>query len=229
MRELELEEIRSYLPKGTRTTVSQELVDRVNDIAKDEDIAAHYRNNFVDHISIMKTGKYTMDEYANAVRFVSYQLRGDNKNDSWRKTFPDRYKKLHLSGATPEKIGAHVASFTKSKLVVQITEQSLIPAHVSNAALFQRAINTQAELMTTAHSEKVRSDAAANLIMHLKPPEAQKVKLEITTTTTDEISDLRQVTAQLAQVQLRMIQSGATAESIAHSSIIHDAEVVEND
>ena len=225
-----LEEVRSLLPKRNKTTVTQDMIDKINEIAADEDIAAHYRNNFVDHIRVMKEGKHTITEYMNAVRYVSYQLRGDNKTNSWHKTFPERYKKLVDRGLSREGIGAHVTAYGKTKLVTAILEQSLIPTHIANAGLFQQAINTQAELMTTAKSEKVRSDAAANLIMHLKPPEAQKVNIEIGVTESDAISDLRKVTAELAREQMKAITAGThSAAAIAESSIIIEAEIEENE
>ena len=225
-----LDELRQLLPKKGKTTITQDMVDTINDIASDEEIADHYRNNFVDHIRVLKEGVYSLTEYTHAVRYVSYQLRGDTKYESWVKTFPERFKRLRDRGLSRDGISAHVAGYGRSKLMNKILEQTLIPAYVMNASVFQQAINVQADLMLHAKSEKVRSDAAANLIMHLKAPEAQTVKLEIGIVENDAIADLRKATQELVARQTIAIESGAaSAQDIAHSKLVIEAEIDEDE
>ena len=228
--EITIDEIRQVMPKKSRTTVTQDLVDRINIIANDDEIADHYRNNFMDHIRVMKEGAYDITEYMDAVRYVSYQLRGDTKYESWVKTFPERFKRLRDRGLSRDGVSAHVAGYGRSKLMNMILEQTLVPASVLNASVFQQAINVQADLMVHAKSEKVRSDAAANLIMHLKPSEEQRVNINIGVQRSDEIEDLRKVTRELAAQQKLAIENGhMNATEIAHSSIIIEAEIDEED
>ena len=96
-----------------------------------------------------------------------------------------------------------------------------------NQDLYQKALNVQAELMLTAKSEKVKSDAANSLLTHLKPPEIKKVELEIGTKEDSSIAQLRQATLELAQAQRLALQAGAaTTLEIAHSRVI-PVEVVD--
>jgi hypothetical protein len=98
---------------------------------------------------------------------------------------------------------------------------------VLNQDLYQKALNVQAELMVTAKSEKVRSDAANSLLTHLKMPETQKVELDVKVREDGSISQLRQATLELARAQRLAMEAGqATAEEIAHSRVI-PAEVVD--
>ena len=75
--------------------------------------------------------------------------------------------------------------------------------------------------MMTASSEKVRSDAANSLLIHLKPPETKKVELDIGLKQGNEIDQLRDVLAQLTSQQRQMIQTGVvTATETAEYKLI---------
>jgi hypothetical protein len=118
------------------------------------------------------------------------------------------------------------SAYNKTKLVTVVTEQTLIPTHILNADLFQEAINTQAELMRSANSEKVRSDAANSLMVQLRPPENKKIELDIGIKESTTISELRETTRLLAEEQSRIISAGlVSALDIANSKVI-EGEVV---
>jgi hypothetical protein len=110
-----------------------------------------------------------------------------------------------------------------------IFEQTLIPSYVLNQDLYQKALNVQAELMVTSHSDKVRCDAANSLLTHLKMPETQKIELEIGVREDSSIAALRQTTLELSRQQRLMMESGAmNAQEVAHSKIqVIDVDAVE--
>jgi hypothetical protein len=89
----------------------------------------------------------------------------------------------------------------------------------------------QAELMVSARSEKVRSDAANSLLSHLKMPETQKVELEIGVKEDSSIAQLRQATLELARQQRLALEAGQmNAQEVAHTRIVVDmGDVVEVD
>jgi hypothetical protein len=100
-------------------------------------------------------------------------------------------------------------------------EQSLIPTYVLNQDLYQEAINVQAELMRSANSEKVRSDAANSLLTHLKQPETRKIEIEMGVRESKSIEELKEATRALAQAQLAAINTGTmSVVDVAHSRII---------
>ncbi|MFZ2757065.1 MAG: hypothetical protein WAY93_09380, partial [Atopobiaceae bacterium] len=136
-------------------------------------------------------------------------------------TFPDRYQSMLNRGLSSKDMSSIISVYNKSKLVNNILEQSLIPSWVINQDLYQKAINIQADLMMTANSEKVRSDAANSLLVHLKPPETKKVELDIGLKQGNEIDQLRDVLAQLTSQQRQMIQAGVvTATETAEYRLI---------
>jgi len=92
---------------------------------------------------------------------------------------------------------------------------------VLNQDHYQRAINTQVELMLSANSEKVRSDAANSILIHLKPPETQKIELDIGLKKDSTINALRVATQELVARQRLTIESGGmNAQEIAHSGLV---------
>ena len=146
---------------------------------------------------------------------------GKTNADAYMVTFPDRYQSMLNRGLSSKDMSSIISVYNKSKLVNNILEQSLIPSWVINQDLYQKAINIQADLMMTASSEKVRSDAANSLLTHLKPPETKKVELDIGLKQGNEIDQLRDVLAQLTSQQRQMIQTGVvTATETAEYKLI---------
>lgn len=220
-------EIKSILPSNFGGTVDKNFENNLNDILKDPELCMNFRDNFVGFANILSEGKFKLTDYVNAVKYVSYQFLGNNNKQSYIKTFPDRYN-AHLANNTSDKdISSYIAAYNRSKLVSLLREQALIPVWVNNQPLFQRALETQAELMLTAKSEKVRSDAADSILKHVKPPESVKMEVDVT--------DKRQVSAidkftqsvkELVDHQQQALTSGQSSISeIAASEIIeHDSE-----
>lgn len=226
---LTLEALRGAMPKRQKSNVNQKLVDRVNNLVSDPEARNVFRENVVGYAGILSDPNVKITTYLDAVRYVSYKLMGYTNQESWIKTFPDRYARLQKQKRDSGFIRATVSCYHRNKVVATILEQSMIPTWVVNADLYQRAINTQAELMITAKSEKVRTDAANSLLTHLKQPESNKLTLDVNVQQDDSLRDLNRATFELITAQKKAIEAGANnAEDIAKSRLI-DAEVVRID
>ena len=176
----------------------------------------------------MKVTGFKVSGYIDAVRYVSHKLMGCSNIDAYTKTFPDKYARFIQQNVQAKDIASYVTAYNKSKLVNLIFEQTLIPSYVLNQDLYQKALNVQAELMVSSHSDKVRCDAANSLLTHLKMPETQKVELEIGIKEDSSIAALRATTLELSRQQRLMMQAGAmTAQEVAHSKFTIDVETVE--
>ncbi|RKM06230.1 hypothetical protein D6D84_07400, partial [Moraxella catarrhalis] len=208
-------------PSKYKRNVNDDLLEHINTILDHPELYDDYRNNFLTYISVIQDGKYKLDDYLNAIKYCTHKLMGESNMDSFVKTFPNRYQSMIAKGYTAKEMSAHVAMYNKNKLVNTILEQTMIPTWVLNQDLYQKAINVQADLMLNAMSEKVRSDAANSLLVHLKPPEVKKVELDVGIKQNDEIEALRNITAELAAQQKRMIEAGViTAKQNAETKLI---------
>jgi hypothetical protein len=208
------------LPDKVKKSVNQELIDQINQTLSEPELFEAYRDNLISYTSVMKDGRFKVQEYINAVRYVSHKLMGCTNIEAYTKTFPDKYTRFVAQGVAAKDIASYVTAYNKSKLVNLVFEQTLIPSYVLNQDLYQKALNVQADLMVSAHSEKVRTDAANSLLTHLKMPEKQKVELEIGIKEDSSIAVLRQATLELARSQRLAMQAGqVTAQDVAHSKL----------
>jgi hypothetical protein len=222
---LTLDIVQRALPSHLKRTVTQNLVDELNNIDKDPEVAATIRENFISYTKVLQEGRFKTDDYLNAVKYASFKLMGDSNQDAYFKTFPQRHHALVARGATPQEISAYVSMYAKGKLVNLILEQTLVPTWVLNADVYQKAINCLATEMSTARSEMVRVQAANAILTHLKKPEAVGPLINIDIGNQTGINELRDTLSQLAKTQKELIEKGVSTKEIAAQSIV-DAEVV---
>jgi len=224
---LTVEQFQLALPDKVKKSVNQELIDQVNATLSDPDMYEAYRDNLLSYTRVMSDGRFKVQEYLNAVRYVSFKLMGSTNIEAYTKAFPDKYAGFVARGVAAKDIASYVTAYNKSKLVNLIFEQTLVPTYVLNQDLYQKALNVQAELMVTANSEKVRTDAANSLLTHLKMPEKQKVELDINVKEDSSIMALRKATMELAAAQRLAMNAGSmSAQDVAHSKVVM-ADVVD--
>ena len=229
MSELTMDVVRQVLPSKFARAITDENVAQWNLVTSDPDMAAYYRENFITYSKVLNEGKFTVDEYLNAVMYCSHRLAGETTKDSYLRVFPHKATEWLVKGVKTKTQDAYVSMYNNTKLVRKIMEQSVIPIWVLNQDKAQAAINVLADLMDNADSEKVRSDSANALLNHLKKPDNLKVELDIGVKEGSELANLQKVMADLAQAQLAAIQSGGVnALGIAESRIV-EAEVIEHE
>jgi hypothetical protein len=214
------DEIERALPANLKSAATEQLTDLVNNIVNDPIVADQVRENFISYAAVMKDGKFKTEDYLHAVVYVSYKLMGYSNRESYERTFPQRMAKLIANGTAAKDIAAYVSAYHKGKLVNLIMEQSLVPTWVLNQHLHQEAINVQAELMRTAMSEKVRTEAANSLLTHLKKPEVGKFQIDLEVKDSSGMTELKNTLRALAEQQSSLIESGTTTREIAAAPLL---------
>ena len=218
---LSVDALKAIMPKRQKHNITQHFVDELNKLVVDPEAREGFRENIMGYSSILGDPNIKLNTYVQAVKYVSYKMLGYSNQDSWIKTFPARYQRCVDAGKDAGFIRATVANYNRNKTVCTIIEQSMVPSWVVNQDMFQRALNTQCELMIGADSEKVRTEAANSLLVHLKQPETSKLTLDVNVKQDDSIRELRDATLELVKAQKEAIASGAnTAEEIAASKLI---------
>ena len=221
MNALTIDQFKQALPDKVKKSVNQELIDQINTTLSEPELFEAYRDNLISYTKVMADGRFKVQEYINAVRYVSHKLMGCTNIEAYTKTFPDKYTRFVATGVQAKDIASYVTAYNKSKLVNLIFEQTLIPSYVLNQDLYQRALNVQAALMVDVDvSPKVRTDAANSLLTHLKMPEKQKVELEIGVREDSSIAALRAATMELARQQRLSVEAGQmNAQQLAHAKL----------
>ena len=220
------EQFKALLPKQFKGTVTKEVMDEINNALSDPIANEAFKENLLSYTGVMRDGKFKIGDYLKAVKYVSFKLLGSSNIDAYLKTFPDRHQEFIKNNTSAKDMSSYVAMYNKNKLVNLIFEQTIIPFHVLNSDLYQKALNVQVELMTSPDvSPKVRSDAANSVLTHLKPPETTKIELDIGVKTDSMIEQLRTTMAEFSAQQLKAITLGTqSVTDIAHSKLILEGE-----
>lgn len=217
---LTVEEFRQVLPDKMKKSISQALIDQINTTLSNPEEFENYRNNLVGYTSVMKDGKFKIEQYLDAVRYVSFKLLGATNIEAYMKTFPDKYSKFVADGVSAKDIASYVTAYNKGKLVNLIFEQTLVPTHVLNMDMYQRALNEQMVLGLTAKSEKVRSDALNSVMTQLRPPEVKKIEMDIGVREDQSLNVLKNSMMELVAEQKKALMAGAmNAQQVAHQRL----------
>lgn len=221
------EQFKLALPVQFRGNVNPEVMKGVNELLADPNVAEQYRDNLVGYTNVIKEGKFKLESYVYAVKYVTQKMMGKNNTDAYIATFPAKYQDFIDRGVSQKDIASYISAYNKGKLVALIMEQSLIPVWVGNQDLYQKALNVQAELMMNATSEKVRCEAANSILTQLKQPDKTKITLDVSEEASDTMKALRDSTMALVAQQQDMIRAGLTnAKDVAGTALIIDGEVV---
>ena len=209
------------LPGNLKSAATDELADLINQISTDPLVAEQIRDNFLSYTSVLKEGKYKVEDYLNAVAYCSYKLMGDSNQDAYFKTFPQRYANLIAAGRTPKEISSYVSAYAKGQLVNKIMEQTLVPSWVLNQHMYQAALNTQFNLMSDEGvSAKVRSDAADSLLSHLSKPKEAGPLINIDLAESSGMNELKDAMKKMAEQQQQLIHAGMATKEIAAQDIV---------
>jgi len=219
---LTLDQIKRVMPQGVHSGIQQNIVDQINNLTQGNEYEL-YRENILGYARALRDGGWKIRDYVNAVKYVTHKLMGDSNIESYVKVFPERYQDMINKQYEQRHIESRVAIYNKNQLVAKVFEQTLIPTHIVNADIHQKAINHLAYLMISARSEKVQGDAAAKLVDALKMPETTKIELDVGVKDSDTIKELHGTMLELAAMQRKGIKMGVqTAQEVAHSKIIPD-------
>jgi len=98
--QLTLDQLKKVMPKHLTTSASQEMVDEVNGLMADPQLAQNYRDNLLSYTSVMQDGKFKVPQYIDAVRYVSFKLLGSSNLIAYVKAFPDKYQRWLNEGVS---------------------------------------------------------------------------------------------------------------------------------
>ena len=66
--QLTKEQFKATLPKAVRGNVSQEVMDKINQVLADPSMGDQLRENLLSYTSVMTNGKFKMEDYLYAVK-----------------------------------------------------------------------------------------------------------------------------------------------------------------
>lgn len=221
---LTVADVSQAVPANLKSAVTQQFVDTINSVVADPEVAQQVRDNFITYASVLRDGKYKMQDYLNAVTYMSFKMMDMSNHDAWCNTFPQRYQALVAAGKSKKDISSHVSMYAKGKLVAAVAEASFIPIWILNRDIQQKAINQLADKMMNAASEKVQVEAAGLLLTHLAKPKESGPLVNINMAESSGMNEMKDMLENLARQQQALIQGGATTKDIAGQRIFENAQ-----
>lgn len=217
--EYSVQQIKKMVSKKHRAYITEDFVTDLNHLSTDPELARVYKENFLTYINVMQDGKWSIPEYIHAVKFVSLKLMGYDNTKAYSIVFPERAEKLTKNG---QQIGAFSCMYAKSKLVVAIFKQSIIPSYVLNAPLYQDALNELAKMIKDPAIKGMTKVKACEAILNAtKQPDVVEGNINISVESSNTISDLRDITEQLAETFRNAVSNKtASLSSVTNTNII---------
>jgi len=217
---LTVQDLKESVPKQHKSKITQEFVDDINQMIKDPQMAEVYSENIITYSKVLQEGRFKLNDYFNAVMFVSYKAMGMSNIASYQKVFPQKCADMASRNISTKDMSAYASTYNKTKLVTLIYEQTLIPDHIMYASVRHRAIAAQANLLNS-QNEHIVQKAADSLMNHLKAPDTAKINLDVATKDGGIIAELSSALSNLSKQQAVLIQNGSSnAKSVAHAEII---------
>jgi len=225
------ETLKKHLPKGTSHQVTDEVM---NMIYQMEDVTGMEQKDLefelLSNMNIAKELKVDLDDYVNALKYVVCQRTMSNRK-AWELVFPDRLAKAEAKLAENEakkargekyvevNIDSMVSNYNKNKVVVKLTSQLMIAAHIQYAPMFHAAIKKQFDLMNgkaapNANGEPmtvtphVQHMAAKELALLTQAPEEAKIEVDINVNQGSIIDEYEKAIGMMAEAKMKAIEEG---------------------
>lgn len=208
---LSMQDVDSLLTiSGQKNTLTDEELSTINN-SEDKTYRQEVIRNMGSYRSVLKEGKYTVVDYINATRFVTFITMNYSKRDSYTKVFPDRAVNLRLSypDVTEKEylqiLSSRAASYSHGKLISSIMQLAILPSHLLYRDVYHEAMAHQLDIMHNSKSDMVAQKAGQFLIEHLSPPEEETETKNINS---NYLSELIKLNNTYAQNTLKSIKEG---------------------
>lgn len=223
------EQFKASFPKDLSKGVPKEVLDDINAMIAKGQEGEFFKEDLMSHTNILQEGKFSLQQYVNAVKYVNYRNMNNTCRRSYELTFPQKITDWLAAGVDEKTISSYVAAFNKTKLVIKMYAVTLAPFHLLNQAYRQEALIKEVKLLRGAKSEMVQHLAASKVLEILAPPEDSKVELDLKVKDNAAMEDLTEAMAGLAKAQKEMLEKGGSLKDVAESTIIEHVADDEDD
>ena len=223
------EQFQKSLPKGLNKGIPQKVLADINDMIATGEEGEIFKENLMSHNHILKEGKFSLEQYVNAVKYISFRLMNHSQRQAYGLTFPSKVTDWLANGVEEKAISSYVHAYNTSKLVMRLYDVTLVPFHLLNQPLRQEALLVEAKLMRGGIdsltgkpiSHMVQHMAAKTVLEILTPPENIQTELQLKVRESQETSELKGALAALAKAQKEMLEQGGSLKEVAESVIVN--------
>ena len=120
-----LNELKEALPRRVSDSLANKLLKTINNGAGSEIDQKLFEETFLDHTHILEGTRYTLDEYLNAVKFVTLS-RVMSNSEAWCRVFKEKCREMKEKGID---VHNRASAYNLTKIVMKLTELLIIPPH----------------------------------------------------------------------------------------------------
>ena len=99
------------------------------------------------HNHLLKEGKFSIEQYVNAVKFISFRLLDNSQRRAYELTFPAKVTDWLANGVEEKAISSYVHAYNNTKLVMRLYDVTLVPFHLLHSPFRQEALMVEAKLL----------------------------------------------------------------------------------
>lgn len=156
---MSLEQIKALLPRGSKASISQRVLDLVNNVEDDGIDAGFMREKVMSFADVLKDGKYPIEDYMNAVKYGIATMNGMSNRKAYMMVFPERVVHIQKkvkereieiaagSQKSPVDLDNFVGMYNKGDLVVEIKSRMILDVAIMNQPVNAEALNIKINLM----------------------------------------------------------------------------------
>ena len=178
-----VEKLRKFMPKGTSSKVTEDIVKIIHNIESDTGVSQEYAEEQVmSCMGLLGKQGVTLEKLVNAVKFCCLKRHYDNKK-SWAIVFPKKYDELVANG---KYVDSHVSEYNSTYCVVEVDKMMMVPFYLQYNHLKHEALMTQAKLMRGIGAKEddyvsphVQHLASKTVHEMLKSPEDNTIELKV--------------------------------------------------
>jgi len=232
---LDRDKLMRFLPKGSRRTVTDELMKKIKSIEEDAGILQEYaEEQILTHIGVLKEVKCSVGEYIDAVKFVSLTNSGMSNSKAYEIVFPERVKKI--MDRTGEMNTSWSTQYNQNAIVTKLRVAMYVPVQITHKPIEAHAINTlfalsrgESPVEGMRVSANVVKDSAIGLLNYFKEEKDKGTTINIGVGESDEALKVKKQMAdsieKMIELQREAFQKGIPVEDIQKMYI--DVEVSE--
>ena len=178
-----VEKLKKFMPKGTSSKVTEDIVKIIHNIENDTGVSQEYAEEQVmSCMGLLGKQGVTLEKLVNAVKFCCLKRHYDNKK-AWAIVFPAKYDELVANGKF---IDSHVSEYNSTYCVVEVDKMMMVPFYLQYNHLKHEALIKQANLMRGIGSNPddyvsphVQHLASKTVYEMLKSPEDNTIELKV--------------------------------------------------
>lgn len=220
------DEAKIVLSKSKYAKISEGVDELIESIDNGD---GEFEGMVITHLDVFNNGSSTFVEYIKACEFITHYYNEHSKLDSWKLTFPDRFREMDDRGADEKDVRSRASAYFRGQLVQSLIRQSAVSLGIFYAGYSHKAVQKLFNLMENSGSDRIQMESADKLLGHLKEV-GSKNQLDLNVNVThkhDFIGDIETAMEQMITKQKAMITAGMDLKSVANARIGSEPELIE--